>query len=1254
MKKQFLALCATCSLLMGTAAPVSAEGAGIYEKGNNVMNTFYVSPNGSDTNSGQSQQTPFATLDRAKKAVAAVNGDMTGDIVVYLMDGTWELADTLTFGEADSGTNGYYIRYEAAPGAHPVISGGTELTNNWTVYEMLGNGNTVYKTPLTRDSKLRALYVNGERAYMAQTENAVPVQGTWGTYTIPNSSGTPNQANLALGKTATASSNEDNHTPEMAVDGIPDSRWASRQENGDNAWVYVDLGNVYDIGTVVLDWESAYAKAYKLQVSNNAANWTDIYSTTDGRGGKEEIKVSCRGRYVRMQGSERVEVLGVKYGYSLYEISIFPPGYDPSDYTPETGDLPDWAWTTGAKADGLLYDKSDFPFIDKNIADVEIENQQVWNKNIVCVREMEESGNGKWIMKLQQPYGAIAQTPGWGMGLSGSGNHIIRNAYVFLDQPGEFYFDRAEQALYYIPREGEDLKTASVVVPRLDTVVRFEGTPVVSGDMTTAGEKTITGQAKNIVFNGITVAHSDWNLQKVGNSYGKSTVQAGTVFTAYASGNWHADMYRNLDTLPGAIEMEFAHNIKILNGEVKLTGAEGVLMANDVDGCEVTGNYIYQTAGGGVVVGNPQHIYENDSLEPDTYYYHYIPGDGKPEVHADGAAASHEKYQNGTERAPRNITVSNNLLLDNCTLFPSHCPITSFYTQHMEVSHNHIRNAAYSGMSIGWGWCNFDGKPGDFTDWGTNNNQGGGIIPGIPTQTCFENQIVYNRIENCMTILADGGAIYTLGEQRGTLIANNYIKDSKVVGIYQDEGSAYFAGIENNVVEDAVEPYVAKNYGRKHDLPYRNNYANGGGNSVHTEPASLNITMEDFHLIWNGHWPGEAINIIGESGLTAEYRQHFSQNLRSLYNGMENALLPTSASLLPGEAITLNAWLPATDEIWVAPAGATDFAVGNSMTVAPGNAPVVYTPVEEGEYKLYIKQGDTFSAACDATLYVEKEPPVYASGCDEQSHTPDKAIDGNLETRWASDHSDTAWITVNLYDIQTIDSIELYWEDAYAKNYVLQVSNDNKNWSTVYETTAGKGGHETIEVDSVGQYVRMQGQKNGRVEVNGQLWGYSLWEFVVNATDLPVESLSLEGPIKTEYTIGEQLDLTGLTVTAHYGGGTSKTIPQTEWTVSGFNSSFAGEKTVTIQYKGALATFTVTVQDKIHNAVPGDVNADQEVTSADALLALQGATGKLDLTTEQEKAADVNGQAGVTSADALMILQYATQKISRFPLTTEI
>jgi hypothetical protein len=72
-------------------------------------------------------------------------------------------------------------------------------------------------------------------------------------------------------------------------------------------------------GRIILRWETAYASGYKLQTSNNAQTWTDIYSTTTGNGGVDTVSVSATGRYVRMLGVTRATA----YGYSLYEFEIY-------------------------------------------------------------------------------------------------------------------------------------------------------------------------------------------------------------------------------------------------------------------------------------------------------------------------------------------------------------------------------------------------------------------------------------------------------------------------------------------------------------------------------------------------------------------------------------------------------------------------------------------------------------------------------------------------------------------------------------------------------------------------------------------------------------------------------------------------------------------------------------------------------------------------------------------------------------------
>lgn len=104
----------------------------------------------------------------------------------------------------------------------------------------------------------------------------------------------------------------------FAVDGGRGTRWSS--QFSDPQWISVDLGGMKRVGRVGLEWETAYGKAYKIQVSSDGRNWTDVYSTESGKGGVEEIKFEpVEARYVRMFGTAR----GTGFGYSLWSFQVF-------------------------------------------------------------------------------------------------------------------------------------------------------------------------------------------------------------------------------------------------------------------------------------------------------------------------------------------------------------------------------------------------------------------------------------------------------------------------------------------------------------------------------------------------------------------------------------------------------------------------------------------------------------------------------------------------------------------------------------------------------------------------------------------------------------------------------------------------------------------------------------------------------------------------------------------------------------------
>jgi len=121
--------------------------------------------------------------------------------------------------------------------------------------------------------------------------------------------------------------------------------------------------------------------------------------------------------------------------------------------------------------------------------------------------------------------------------------------------------------------------------------------------------------------------------------------------------------------------------------------------------------------------------------------------------------------------------------------------------------------------------------------------------------------------------------------------------------------------------------------------------------------------------------------------------------------------------------------------------------------------------------------------------------PTTASSVENGSLGAANAVDGNLGTRWSSAFSDPQWIQVDLGATATVDQVILRWEAAYARAFQIQVATSAGGpWTTVYSTSTGAGGVQTLAVSGTGRYVRMNGTQRATP------YGYSLWEFQVFGT----------------------------------------------------------------------------------------------------------------------------------------------------------
>ncbi|MBN1384546.1 MAG: glycoside hydrolase family 9 protein [Elusimicrobia bacterium] len=136
-----------------------------------------------------------------------------------------------------------------------------------------------------------------------------------------------------------------------------------------------------------------------------------------------------------------------------------------------------------------------------------------------------------------------------------------------------------------------------------------------------------------------------------------------------------------------------------------------------------------------------------------------------------------------------------------------------------------------------------------------------------------------------------------------------------------------------------------------------------------------------------------------------------------------------------------------------------------------------------------------------------------ASSFEGPVYKPEYSIDNNIQTRWSSRYTDTQWIVFDLGKKESFNMVTIIWEAAYGKEYNLQISDNNRDWETVYKKRNGDGEEDTVILgNQKARYIRVYGIKRATV------YGYSVYEFKVYLkVDSKIPPPPIEVKAKTRY-----------------------------------------------------------------------------------------------------------------------------------------
>ncbi len=337
----------------------------------------------------------------------------------------------------------------------------------------------------------------------------------------------------------------------------------------------------------------------------------------------------------------------------------------------------------------------------------------------------------------------------------------LENALELLDTPGEWYLNADTGEVYYMPRAGENLATADVVVPRLERLVSVAG--------------TLASPVRNIQFRNLTFSYTTWLLP---NTEGFIGDQASVVFTQPLP-NDEITSYPG-HRHPAAVHVEAADNVVFERNVFSHLGSSGLNLYKGTHANRVVGNVFTDLSASGISVG--------------------LDLEGNP---ADSRQVS------------RDTVIQNNYLSDTGVEFYQTVGIMVAYGDGVVIEHNELSKMPYSGISVGWGWADVD-------------------------NAARNNRIRYNKIENVLRTMSDGGGIYTLSRQPGTLIAENHVRNIvrtavhggfNISGIYLDEGSNFIT-VRDNVLENTGDRGIFQNANGPN-----NSISNNGGQS----PATIDL-----------------------------------------------------------------------------------------------------------------------------------------------------------------------------------------------------------------------------------------------------------------------------------------------------------------------------------------------------------------------------------------------------------------------------
>ncbi len=400
------------------------------------------------------------------------------------------------------------------------------------------------------------------------------------------------------------------------------------------------------------------------------------------------------------------------------------------------------------------------------------------------------------IYSVDTSTGRIETTKTTAMTLRVDDNYVFENVKEALSLPGEWYLDRTEQKLYYIPEEGDTTENTVLYVGSTEQIFTFNN-------------------AKNIEFRGIDFKNTDWN--PVDGAFFKDIFDE--THPLYKNIKYGGEHPQAAFEVPAAILVSASDGINFTDCLFENISYTAVKFENASKNCNVISSKFNEIGGNAIF------------------------------IHGDFVVPASTK----------NINVKDCHIGYYGRIFNNAIGILLTHAIDCELSNNEIHDGWYTGVSVGWSWGYADNstnsiKIKDNLIYNIGNgwlsDMGGIYTLGVQPDTEVSGNIIYNVGCDESAYGYGGWGVYLDEGSSGILVENNLVYDCSSQAFHQHYGKENV--VRNNIFAFGGEgQFIITRKEDHNSLTLTNNILVGNNTVMYKNSVKKNWFVDDSNLYWD-------------------------------------------------------------------------------------------------------------------------------------------------------------------------------------------------------------------------------------------------------------------------------------------------------------------------------------------------------------------------------------------------------------------